>query len=163
MRDQLHDTPRFTPGGRSSISPIERRWWNLTASSKDTHKRSFDAVWSFAPLFCGILINNRRIRQMWTKVSTGSKYVQELKYIIYSYMMRLHSFCMQLWALRGPVFNILELDFFFNFSTPVYKMWIIQEPNTLELWNKLHFEAEKKQRVYTMFKIFGTYICWINK
>jgi len=43
--------------------------------------------------------------------------------------------------------------FFFNFSTPVYKMWIIQEPHTLELWNKLHFE-EKKLRVYTMFKIF---------
>jgi len=49
--------------------------------------------------------------------------------------------------------------FFLNFSTPVYKMWIIQEPNTLELWNKLHFE---EQKVYTMFKIFGTYICWIN-
>ena len=33
--------------------------------------------------------------------------------------------------------------FFFNFSTPVYKMWIIQEPNTLALWNKLHFEEKK--------------------
>jgi len=31
----------------------------------------------------------------------------------------------------------------------------------LELWNKLHFEEEKRT-VYTMFKIFGTYICWIN-
>ena len=28
----------------------------------------------------------------------------------------------------------------------VYKMWIIQEPNKLALWNKLHFE-EKKRRV----------------
>ena len=29
----------------------------------------------------------------------------------------------------------------------------------LELWKKkLHFE-EKKRRVYTMFKIFSTYIC----
>ena len=26
---------------------------------------------------------------------------------------------------------------------PVYKMWIIQEPNTLELWYKLHFEKKK--------------------
>jgi hypothetical protein len=25
----------------------------------------------------------------------------------------------------------------------IYKMWIIQEPNTLALWNKLHFEEEK--------------------
>ena len=42
-------------------------------------------------------------------------------------------------------------------------MWIIQEPNTLELWNKLYFEDEKKtESVYTMFKIFSTYICWIN-
>jgi hypothetical protein len=41
-------------------------------------------------------------------------------------------------------FNLLAPEwFFFNFSTPVYKMWIIQEPNTLELWNKLHFEEEK--------------------
>jgi len=50
--------------------------------------------------------------------------------------------------------------FFLTLVHPVYKMWIIQEPNTLELWNKLHFEETR--RVYTMFKIFGTYICWIN-
>ena len=36
-----------------------------------------------------------------------------------------------------------------------------QEPNTLELWKKVHFE-DKKRRVYTMFKIFSTYICWIE-
>ena len=37
--------------------------------------------------------------------------------------------------------------FFLNFSTPVYKMWIIQEPNTLELWNKLHFEEKKTDSI----------------
>jgi len=52
-------------------------------------------------------------------------------------------------------------NYFFNFSTPVYKMWIVQEPNMLELWNKLHFEEEKTESIH-MFKIFGTYICWIN-
>jgi hypothetical protein len=51
--------------------------------------------------------------------------------------------------------------YFVILAHPVYKTWIIQEPNTLELWNKLHFE-DKKLRVYTMFKIFNTYICWIN-
>ena len=40
-------------------------------------------------------------------------------------------------------------------------MWIIQEPNTLELWNKPHFEG-KKRRVCTMFKIFSNCICCIN-
>jgi len=39
-------------------------------------------------------------------------------------------------------------NYFFNFSTPVYKMWIIQEPNTLELWNKLHFEEKKTESIY---------------
>ena len=52
--------------------------------------------------------------------------------------------------------------FFLILAHSVYKMWIIQEPNTSELWNKLHFEDRKKRRVYTMFKIFSTYICWIN-
>ena len=44
------------------------------------------------------------------------------------------------------VFNLLAPElFFFNFSTPVYKMLIIQEPNSLEIWNKLHFEEEKTE------------------
>ena len=45
--------------------------------------------------------------------------------------------------------NLLAPElFFFNFNTPVYKMWIIQEPNTLELWNKLHFEENKTESIY---------------
>jgi len=35
--------------------------------------------------------------------------------------------------------------FFLILAHPVYKMWIIQEPNTLELLNKLHFEEKKKR------------------
>ena len=58
--------------------------------------------------------------------------------------------------------NILAPELFFLIlAHPGYKMWIIQEPNMLGLWNKLHFE-EKKRKVYAMFKIFSTYICWIN-
>jgi len=30
----------------------------------------------------------------------------------------------------------------------VYKMWIIQEPNTLEFWNKLHTEEKKTESIY---------------
>ena len=33
--------------------------------------------------------------------------------------------------------------FFLILAHPVYKMWIIQEPNKLALWNKLHFEEKK--------------------
>ena len=51
------------------------------------------------------------------------------------------------------MFNIMAPELFFLILAHiVYKTWIIQEANTLELWNKLHFE-EKKQRVYTMFNI----------
>ena len=39
------------------------------------------------------------------------------------------------------VINILAPELFFLIlAHPVYKMWIKQEPNMLELWNKLHFE-----------------------
>jgi len=34
--------------------------------------------------------------------------------------------------------------FFLILAYPVYKKWIKQEPNVLELWNKLHFEGKKK-------------------
>ena len=40
--------------------------------------------------------------------------------------------------------NLLAPElFFFILAHPVYKMWIIQEPNKLALWNKLHFEEKK--------------------
>jgi len=33
--------------------------------------------------------------------------------------------------------------FFLILAHPVYKIWIIQKPNKLALWNKLHFEEKK--------------------
>ena len=37
---------------------------------------------------------------------------------------------------------------FWILTHPVYKMWIIREPNKLELWNKLHSEEEKTDSIY---------------
>ena len=37
---------------------------------------------------------------------------------------------------------------FFILAHPVYKMWIKEEPNMLELWNKLQFEEEKTESIY---------------
>jgi hypothetical protein len=37
---------------------------------------------------------------------------------------------------------------FFNFlAHPVYKMWIIQEPKKVSLWNKRHFEEKEMEGV----------------
>ena len=38
-----------------------------------------------------------------------------------------------------------DVFFFSNFSTPVFKMWVIQKPNKVALWNKRHFEEEKME------------------
>ena len=47
------------------------------------------------------------------------------------------------------VINLLASELFFLIlAHPVYKMWITQEPNMLELWNKLHFEEEKTGSIY---------------
>ena len=51
--------------------------------------------------------------------------------------------------LKGLLFSILKpfgagIIFFLILAHLVYKMWIIQEQNKLELWNKLHFEEKKK-------------------
>jgi len=37
---------------------------------------------------------------------------------------------------------------FLILAHPVYKIRIIQEPNTLDLWNKPHFEQEKTDSIY---------------
>jgi len=51
-------------------------------------------------------------------------------------------------ALLQPLIFWRRNYFFLILAHPVYKMWIIQEPNTLELWNKLHFEEEKTDSTY---------------
>ena len=69
--------------------------------------------------------------------------------------------CQYRWSIRGVhviFFRIedsedLVLPFgvgiiFLILAHPVYKMWIIQEPNMLELWNKLHFEEEKTEIIH---------------
>ena len=60
-------------------------------------------------------------------------------------------------CLEFPVVERILLDFltvwrrnyfFLILAHPVYKMWIKQEPNTLELWNKLHFEEKETKTIY---------------
>ena len=38
--------------------------------------------------------------------------------------------------------------FFLILAHSVYKMWIIQEPNKLILWNKLHFKEKKTESIH---------------
>ena len=37
-----------------------------------------------------------------------------------------------------------------HLAHPVCKIWIKQEPNKLELWNKLHFEEKKTDSIYSV-------------
>ena len=42
--------------------------------------------------------------------------------------------------------NILATDFLFQIlAHPVFKMWVIQKPNKVALWNKRHLEGEKME------------------
>ena len=46
-------------------------------------------------------------------------------------------------------FNLLAPELFFLIlAHSVYKMWLIQEPNKLELWNKLHFKEKKTESIH---------------
>ena len=46
---------------------------------------------------------------------------------------------------RLLVINLLATDFFQILAHPVFKMWVIQKPNKVALWNKRHFEEEKME------------------
>ena len=43
----------------------------------------------------------------------------------------------------GRDINLLVTDFFQILAHPVFKMWVIQKPNKVALWNKRHFEEKK--------------------
>jgi len=83
-------------------------------------KRLVYIYWLWYPRIAGCCQSN----------TIASNYRQDLLYII------------------ALAFNPLapELFFFLISTHTVYKMWIIQEPKKLALWNKPHFE-EKKLRV----------------
>ena len=55
-----------------------------------------------------------------------------------------------MWVTLGETtLNLLTPDLFFLIlAHTVYKMWIKQEPNKLELWNKLQFEEKKTDSIY---------------
>jgi len=53
------------------------------------------------------------------------------------------------YLLKIWVLNRLAPELFFLIlAPPIYKMWIIQKPNMLELWNKLYFEEKKTESIY---------------
>ena len=57
-----------------------------------------------------------------------------------------HQFLVDRCKVLLPTLHVNRLApelFFLILAHPVYKMWIIQEPNKLALWKKLHFEEKK--------------------
>ena len=58
--------------------------------------------------------------------------------------------------------NLLATDFFFQIlAHPVFKMWVIQKPNNVALWNKRHFEGEKMEIIQHVSNIQYGYL--LNK
>ena len=79
--------------------------------------------------------NNQYVPQKWWLLSVGLKTSHPRKS-----SLSFH---------RDENFNLLTPELFFEIlAHTVYKIWIKQEPNTLELWNKLHFEEKKTESVY---------------
>ena len=87
---------------------------------------------------CGIRIdyNVNMSTESVNKQDTGKVYT---KNNTVTYIRLLNLYQLTLW--RRIFF------FFLILAQPVYKMWIIQEPNKLALWNKLHFEEKKTESI----------------
>ena len=75
---------------------------------------------------------------------------------------KLANFLQLIVAIKRNIFNLLDSELFFLvLAHPVYKRRIIQEPNTIELWNKLHFEDEKTEIIQHISNI--RYLYLLNK
>jgi hypothetical protein len=114
----------FTPSSQASWASF-RHWTKVWL------------VWTLS-LVCGLLqcpSHKKRVSQPLARTATLEPYSMSPSHIVSS----------------EEFLNLLAPELFFLIlALPVYKMWIIQEPNKLELWNKLHFE-EKKNGDYSPF------------
>ena len=78
------------------------------------------------------------LQSCWILISIGLSTVTSFKVSWQNYMK----------GCRIPIFtiNLLATDFFLQIlACPVFKMWVIQKPNKVALWNKRHFEEEKME------------------
>jgi len=63
--------------------------------------------------------------------------------------VRIAEFRPEIWTHDHQNINRLAPELFFLIlAHPVYKMWIKQEPNMLELWNKLRLEEKETESIY---------------
>ena len=129
-----------------AFQPVASRYtdWALPAhnNKNNTNKEAtfIDIAYSSTHNLQTTNTEKQRKYQFWRLKSSNSGNWTRLLLFHWSCLLRWTSLtCLTFWGRNY---------FFFNFSTPVYKMWIIQEPNTLELWNKLHFEEEKTEIIY---------------
>jgi len=124
--------------------------WNLLPSwSRTTFKLIFWRINEQARLFWVMFMarNYRDGTNIITKPYTALLGEDNLVFFM-APTVKKHTFVS--WHRRFQPFNLLapELFFFLILAHVVYKMWIIQEPNTLELWKKLHFEGKKPESIY---------------
>ena len=72
----------------------------------------------------------------------------ELCFVGKRYLTYILAYCLALQHSESLGVPLSVPEFFLIVAHPIYKMWIIQEPNTLELRNKLLFKEEKTESIY---------------
>jgi hypothetical protein len=115
-------------------------------------------------LFIPLCYKNLNVYQLLCIIKPSSTTWRDVSTLKFKWRQHVSTILSHLQALHKHLCKWLTLwrqNFLLNFSTPVFKMWIIQEPNNVALWNKWLLKR-KKQRLCGMFKIFSTDICWIN-
>ena len=132
------------------------------------------------------LIQESNTLELWNKLhfeeERNGEYITCLTFSRRNYFLILAQPVYKMWIIQEP--NTLELwntlhfedkkgeyipcltywcrNYFFNFSTPC--IWNVNNIGTkyVRIMKQNAFGREKKWSLYTMFKIFSTYICWIN-
>ena len=122
------------------------RWWKVYFINKIRAKMCNTEVWAIH-LKQGVLFHNIEVWNIgaW---NSNTLFVLQIKRDHIIATEHIEPNCLNVAFLdnqpcTAPI-NLLAPELFFQIlAHPVYKMWIKQEPNMLELWNRLHFEKKK--------------------
>jgi len=102
---------------------------------------ALDAKWTYFKYF--LCLSEFLFRNCWHYAPDQKVDVWIILRLVYASCVLLHCIIWRHNATRSSLTFWRRNYFFLILAHTVYKMWIIQEPNTPELWNKLHFEEKK--------------------
>ena len=117
---------------------------HITLASWNLNVKSFIFAISFRIVESGVVLQRETVIFLTHQLFLIKKWTvsQLILHVQTVFVMCLRGY----FLFQKPTLTFWRRTFFFQIlAHPVFKMWVIQKPNKVALWNKWHFEEKKME------------------